>query len=701
LIAILGHAVSLEGAEDLRVLERWIEWSDGGAMLLKHLNAEAFRYLGERDRVIARLRGEASWKRRQRDTYAALLEIVGPFPERTPLNPVVTGVVERDGYRVEKIIFESMPQYPVTAALFVPNGLTEKRPAILNVIGHSTASFRRDIYQVVILNLVRKGFIVLAMDPYGQGERIDYWDAEKGKSTVGGSTAIHSYVGNQIFLTGVSPGRYFIWDGMRAIDYLLTREEVDGERIGLTGLSGGGTQTAYISIFDDRVKAAAPSCYITGFRRLLESIGPQDAEQNFYHAVSRGLTHADFLEVRAPRPTLIVATTRDFFSIQGARETYAEVTKAYAAFGREDHLLLSEDDYEHGFTAKNREATYAFFQRFLDLPGDPRDEAVETLSAEELNVTPTGQLATSFEGRTLFDVHKVTAEKLAGDLKASRERANRHLQQVQRKARALSGFRPVKRAGAVVFRGRYQRPGYTVELLALSGEGDTVIPMLAFVPEGDGPHPAAIWLHPEGKAADAAPGGAIERWVRSGRLVLAPDVLGVGETRNTIVNYPLAAHHEAILVGRSLPGLQAGDIVRVVKYAQQRADADSKDIVAVARGRLCPALLHAAAFEPGIGGIILERPLLSYHLVAGHRFYDYDMSATVAGALTAYDLPDLAACCAPRDLVVINPVDHLGEPASSSLIEEQYAFCFEIYRAQGALDKIVKVGSLDEALARF
>jgi hypothetical protein len=112
-------------------------------------------------------------------------------------------------------------------------------------------------------------------------------------------------------------------------------------------------------------------------------------------------------------------------------------------------------------------------------------------------------------------------------------------------------------------------------------------------------------------------------------------------------------------------------------------------------------LLHAAAFEPGIGGIILERPLLSYHLVAGHRFYDYDMSATVAGALTAYDLPDLAACCAPRDLVVINPVDHLGEPASSSLIEEQYAFCFEIYRAQGALDKIVKVGSLDEALARF
>ena len=700
-VAISCVGVSAEGAEELRVFHRWIEWSNGGAMLMKHLNAEAFRHLDERDRVIAGLRSAADWKRRQKETYETLLDIVGPFPERTPLNPVVTGVIHREGYRVEKLIFESMPRYPVTAALFIPDDLPEKRPAILNVIGHSTASFRRDIYQVVILNLVKKGFIVLAMDPYGQGERIDYFDAEKGDSTVGGSTAIHSYIGNQMFLTGVSPGRYFIWDGMRAIDYLLTRPEVDPERIGLTGLSGGGTQTSYISIFDDRVKAAAPSCYITGFRRLLESIGPQDAEQNFYHAVARGLTHADFLEVRAPRPTLIVATTRDFFSIQGARETYAEATKAYAALGHEDRLLISEDDYEHGFTAKNRQATYAFFQRFLDLPGDPTDESVETLSAEELNVTPTGQLATSFEGRTLFDVHKVRVDRLAADLAASRKQADRHLQRVRDQARTLSGFRLVERAGEVVFRGRYQRQGYTVEFLALSGEGDTVIPTLAFVPEGDGPHPAAIWLHPEGKEADAAPDGAIEQWVRRGRLVLAPDVLGIGETRNTVINYPLAAHHEAILIGRSLPGLQAGDIVRVVKYAQQRDDVDAQNLIALARGTLGPALLHAAPFEPGIRGIVLERPLLSYHLVAAHRFYDYDMSATVAGALTAYDLPDLMACCAPRRLITIDPLDQLGEPAAAPLVASEYAFPREVYRVRNASDDIVQVGSLGEALDRF
>jgi len=700
LSTICFGAVGAQAAEDLRVLDKWIEWSDGGAMLMKHLNSEAFRHLDARDRIIAGLQSAEDWKQRQRQVQQTLHDIVGPFPERTPLNAKVTGVVTKEGYRVEKIVFESMPGYLVTAALFVPSNLTEKRPAILNVIGHSTASFRRDIYQVVILNLVKKGFIVLAMDPYGQGERIDYFDVEKGRSTVGGSTGIHSYIGNQMFLTGVSPGRYFVWDGIRAIDYLQTREEVDPERIGLTGLSGGGTQTSYISIFDDRVKAAAPSCYITGFRRLLESIGPQDAEQNFYHAVARRLTHADFLEVRAPRPTLIVATTRDFFSIQGARETYVEVKKAYTALGREDHLLLSEDDYEHGFTAKNREATYAFFQRFLDLPGDSTDQSVETLSADEQNVTPTGQLATSFKGRTLFDVHKVTVDRLATDLDASRGRMNRHLRQVRARAKTLSGFRATERASEVVYRGRYQRPGYTVERLALSGEGDTVIPLLAFVPEGAGPHPATLWLHPDGKAADAAPGGAIEQCVRRGRLVLAPDVLGVGETRNTVVNYPSAAHYGAILIGRSLPGLQAGDILRVVKYARQRGDVNPQDILTLARGTLCPALLHAGAFDSDIRAIVLDRPLLSYYLLAAHRLYKYDMHATVAGALTAYDLPDLMASCAPRRLVVVDPVDHLSNSAAPALIDEQYAFPRSVYRAGNAPANLVLVESLAEAIER-
>jgi cephalosporin-C deacetylase-like acetyl esterase len=183
----------------------------------------------------------------------------------------------------------------------------------------------------VILNLVEKGFIVLAFDPLGQGERLQYPDAETGKSKMGGSTKEHSYAGIQTLLTGTSLTDYFIWDGIRVLDYLETRKEVDMKRIGMTGRSGGGTQTAQIAACDERIYAAAPECYITSFKRLLQSIGPQDAEQNPYKAIAKGFDHADYLHIRAPKPALMITTTHDFFSIQGARETFAEVQKSYAA----------------------------------------------------------------------------------------------------------------------------------------------------------------------------------------------------------------------------------------------------------------------------------------------------------------------------------------------------------------------------------
>jgi len=160
-----------------------------------------------------------------------------------------------------------------------------------------------------------------------------------------------------------------IWDGIRAVDYLLTRKEVDPARIGVTGQSGGGTQSSYIFAFDERIKAGAPVNYITGFRRLLESIGPQDAEQNFFQGILNGITHADLLEVRAPNPALIGAGTRDFFSIQGARESYAEIRNVYKAYGAEGNIGIVEDDYGHGYTVKLRESLYAFFQNHLNNPG--------------------------------------------------------------------------------------------------------------------------------------------------------------------------------------------------------------------------------------------------------------------------------------------------------------------------------------------
>ena len=137
----------------------------------------------------------------------------------------------------------------------------------------------------------------MAIDPISQGERIQLYDPDKKISLLGAGaiTREHSYLGTQTLISGTSIARYFIWDGIRGIDYLLTRDEVDPQRLGVTGQSGGGTQAAYLYAFDERIKAGAIVNYITGFRRLLESIGPQDAEQNFYHGVLKGITHADLL----------------------------------------------------------------------------------------------------------------------------------------------------------------------------------------------------------------------------------------------------------------------------------------------------------------------------------------------------------------------------------------------------------------------
>jgi len=681
-IFIINNSLIFAQKENLNIFDRWIEWSNGENMLPLFLNKQAYSYLDIREDEIAKLETKVDWLQRQIKVKEILMKIVGPFPEKTPLKPRVTGVIQKEGYRIEKIIYESMPNYYVSGCLFIPDGITGKRPAILNVIGHSLESFRREIYQIVIHNLVKKGFIVFAIDPMGQGERIQYTDEEK--KMVGlykqSSTREHSYANNQCFLSGSSAARYWVWDGIRGIDYLLTRSEVDTERIGLTGLSGGGTQTAYIAAFDERVKAAAPAGYICGYRRLLESIGQQDGEQNFYHGISNGIDHADLIEVFAPKPYLIVATTRDFFSIQGARETYREVKNAYKAFGKEENIGITEDDYGHGYTKKNREVLYKFFQEALDLPGVSTDEDLEILEMEELNVTPTGQLSSYLKGETISSINKKETIRLIDKLEESRKNIKEHLNCVRQKAKELSGYAIPYGECEPVFRGRYQRNGYFIEMYALSGEGDYVIPLLLVIPDGGGKYPAMIYIHPEGKSTTASSGGTLEEMVRRGFIVAAADVIGVGETKGTST-YPGRAGYGAVIIGRSIAGIQAGDIVRVVNMLKKRNDVKKDKIGAVTFGELCPALLHAAAFEPSINSIALVGAPVSYRNIISHKLYNYSLTFIwgVAGALTAYDLPDLAGLIAPRKLLMVGIKNQMKEPAPSGLIDRELEFPRSVY----------------------
>ncbi len=713
---IIGKNVSIDLApdeENLNVFQQWIRWNNSGSLLINHLTKQAMDYYEIRDMEIAKLKTRSEWTMRQDLVKDKLMGIVGPFPEKTPLNVRITGTIKKEGYRIDKIVYEAMPGYYVTGCLYVPDGIKGKAPAILNVIGHNQEAFRAPLYQVINYNLAKKGMIVFAIDPPGQGEHVQYFDPKINFSSIGYTVIEHCYFGNQCFLSGSSAARYFIWEGMRAIDYLVSRKDVDPERIGVTGFSGGGTITSYISAFDERVKVSVPCSWATANRRLLETKGGQDGESIFMHGVAEGITFEDLLEVRAPKPTLMTFVSRDeYLCLQGAREAYSEAKIAYNAFGREDNLELVEDDSKHWMTPKIRLAIYAFFMKHFNISGDPAEVEAEILSQEELKVTPTGQISTSLGGDMIFDINRKETEKLIENLEKGRKDIGKHLSEVKIKAREISGYiAPVGEVIKPFINGRYQREGYSVGKYAIMGEGDYAIPILLFVPDDNiARHPALVYLHPGGKVTEAKPGGEIEQLVRSGYVVAAADVIGVGETSNTGVRDP-ACGYTGVMIARSVAGIQAGDIVRVVNYLRSLDNVDGERIGAIGINELCIPLIHAAAFEPSLKSIALTGSQVSYRSIVMNRIYriglistgnpgighpyEIDFSWGIAGVLQAYDLPDLIGCIAPRKVVLANIKDHTLESASAELIKKEMSFPVSVYSSIGASDNLKIVPSAE------
>ena len=675
----------------------WLHHSDAPNSLYQYLAAQAYEFLDYRTGKIAGFHTISDWQRRQESVRKTLMDIVGPFPEKTPLNAKVLRILKKDGYRIEHIVYESQPGYYVTSSLFIPSGLKKKdrAPAVLYCSGHYPEAYRdkSGSCQNLILNLVNKGFIVFAFDPVGQGERIQYYSHETGSSIVGDPTKEHSYPGAQAFINGSSQARYMIWDGIRAVDYLISRDEVDPSRIGMTGCSGGGTQTAYIAAFDDRIKAAAPQCYITNFTRLLQSIGPQDAEQNLFHGIMREIDHADLLLVRAPKPALILSTTEDFFSIQGARETAQEVAGIYNAYDRQENFGIFEDMGPHGTTPKNREVMYAFFQKHLNNPGNAEEVEVELLTDEEMQVTSTGQIYTSLGGETVFSLNYKEAEKLVNRLENSRKDLKSHLPEVMKMAEKLSGYQEPEEIQEPVFTGRIQRDGYMIEKYFVKGEGDYVIPYLLMIP--DTPNSKAlVYLHPDGKSAGASTGGEMEWFVRNGFLVLAPDMIGIGEigpgyfkVDSDFDHVSYGAWFSSILIGRSIIGIRAGDVVRLARLLEKNTGVE--EIYALAREEMAPVLLHAAIFDTAITRIALVEPYCSYRSIVMNRFYNpHYIHSTVAGALRAYDLPDLASGFAPGKLMMIGTVDGTGKSTDPADINDDLSVIKAAYHFRNAGEQL-------------
>jgi pimeloyl-ACP methyl ester carboxylesterase len=400
LTSLAASASDVPPPEAFRVLPTATNQGPAITDYLRYQTEMAWRQDDQRRKLWEGIRTEQDLRRVQQQLREHLLQMLGGLPAtKTPLNPHITGRIQLQGFHIEKLIFESLPHVYVTALLYVPDDNTSKHPAVLVPAGHSANG--KAYYQALCQRLVKRGYFVICWDPVGQGERSQFWDAKNHKSRYNLICAEHAVMGNLAYLAGTNLARWEIWDGIRAVDYLLTRPEVNPERINITGTSGGGFQAAHIAVLDPRIKVAAPSCYFTSlpmrvYNRIFKD-PDSDPEQDLYGMISSGVDHPGLLLLMYPRPVFVAAAVLDFFPIEGTRKTFREVSDIYSRFGRADRIAMHESYNEHQYSTENQEASIEFLDRFNSMPRRTSLPEVKELDEKQLQCTRTGQVMLDFD----------------------------------------------------------------------------------------------------------------------------------------------------------------------------------------------------------------------------------------------------------------------------------------------------------------
>ena len=338
-----------------------------------------------------------------------ILDAIGGFPKRTPLNPKITGVVKRSGYRAEKLLFESEPGRYVTALCFVPESpdYQPPYPGVVVPCGHYYESKAHDEYQSMGALLALSGMVGLVFDPIEQGERIQLPDAG-----LGNSVEAHNLTGPGSILVGRNTTRYYVYDGVRAIDYLVSRPDVQPGQAGVTGNSGGGTQTMFLASLDDRVAVAAPSCSVERMTPKLRAAG--DVEQHVHAGLANGIDEPDYLFMRAPDVKYFLCTaTQDFFDIHSTWWAYRFAKRVYTRFGVPEYMNILEEDVPHSYGKTQREAVARWMALWLRNEIRVIEEPkLELLSVAESNVTETGHVMDLDGAKTTYDYNEIYEDGL-------------------------------------------------------------------------------------------------------------------------------------------------------------------------------------------------------------------------------------------------------------------------------------------------
>ncbi|MCX6910082.1 MAG: hypothetical protein NTY01_18845 [Verrucomicrobia bacterium] len=700
LIASLGVVCVLcQAAEDLTVLKPTADGVAPGKQLELWLKNEFYRMVDRRSAALEKMiKSEAACRAWQRERREFFLRQIGGLPERTPLNARIVGTLEGKGYRVEKIIFESRPGFHVTANLYLPAS-PPPWPAVLVPCGHSHDGKAVGQYQRASILLAKNGMAAMCYDPVGQGERYQMLDLTQERKVFEDAKQVavphsnvrflctieHTMMGLGCALLGANVAQYRVWDGMRVIDYLQSRKDIIADKIGCTGNSGGGTETAYLMALDDRIVAAAPGCYLTTFRRLIDSKGPQDGEQNIFGQIAFGMDEADYCIMRAAKPTLICAGTRDVtFDFRGTWEVFLDAKRFCSRIGRPESIEIAAPDAPHGFTIQLREAVARWMSRWLlgkdtvirevdSLPDTLTDEQLRTYNQpdwtqEQLQCTPKGQTLLMPGERSVFQINA----NIAASLKKARTVKWHGLSDADKRklVRETIGERPLDALPApkVETIATVERDGCAIHKLVFTVETGLRLPALAFVPAKPA-GPATLYLHGASMAQDAAPGGPIEALVKQGHIVLAAELRGIGETETghdkRDYGYGRFGRDNqeiflAYLMGKSFVGMRTEDVATWARFLKDFAPVGAKptELHLTAIGEAAIPALHAAAFAPdAFRTVTLRRMLPSWEaIVRATETFDQAVNI-VHGALRHYDLPDLVELAGAAKVTRPEPAD--------------------------------------------
>ena len=688
-----SHARAQSTKPEWNVLYGHEEFRNAESMLPDYIGKIRSAAEAEREKLIGGVKTREEMSRYQADTRARLQTILGDPPPRTPLNAKVTGRLDRGSYLIENVIFESRPRYYVTANVYVPRGGKSKYPAVIAPVGHWGAGKFYEDYQRLGRYLAQRGFLVLVYDAPGQGERQHYFDSVMGHTRLSPGntqwfvTIEHNYAGMQAILTRDNYSSIIAWDGIRAIDYLTGRPDVDAEKIACTGTSGGGLQTEVLSAIDPRIKVSIPVCY-----------GGCAADT----PSRRGIGRADVDALIAPRPLLMIEATGDpRGSVLSKQKRHQMISHLWEISGVSEQTRYLITEEPHGYGESIRRASYEWLSRWLagSAPDESKlaEDRAPIESEAALACTVTGQVKTSLGGDTVFSLNRAEGARLSDRVRLPQKRDDlaewqRGLRAAVKASLALETSETPLNARSL---GRTDKGAYILEKVVYYSDPEVYVPGLLLLPKGERPRPAIVFVNETGKSA----GDLVEKHLRplaeAGQAVLSIDPRGMGETASATANrernYRAFVHDdegrlafEALGAGLTMLGMRTRDVLRAVDYLQTRPEIDRGRISAIGHGSAGVMVLHAAALDDRIRSVATLGALVSYAAVVENEIYAHRSSLFPRAGLTKYDLPELAALIAPRPLLLLNNVDQVHRTVEADRVEQTYAPASQVYRLLGA-----------------